>query len=269
MHSVHFIMALLLFASCKAKTNSLEEYKLDDSISHSYAQLKKHTYANGNLQLKSIKDSSFSQNRLLAINYELIKRLDNLNDKHAKANVEGFSVSLHHIKIHLVMNTSEKRKEFREKIMDSPAFLFDGQEEPELSEDVGTCDTLGISLCPEYTAYPTTSSSASFILYNNSGTEILCGEHYFITYESKQGEWYYLPINNGAVDIAYIVPNGKSRSFNARLYPEIHPNLPGRYRFFYEISVGEDANRIHIQMMTEFHLSDDKHTLSKTQNLLK
>lgn len=242
MHSIYFIMVLLLLASCKAKTTSLEEAR---------------------------KDSTFSQKRLLAINDELIKRLDNLKDKHAKANVEGFSISLHHIKINLIMNTPEKRKEFREKIMDSPAFIFYGQEEPELSKDIGTCDTLGISLRPEYNVYPTTSSSVSFILYNNSGTEILCGEHYFITYESKQGEWYYLPINNGAVDIAYIVPNGKNRSFNARLYPEIHPNLPGRYRFFYEISVDEDANWKHIQMMTEFHLSDDKHILDKTQNSLK
>lgn len=76
--------------------------------------------------------------------------------------------------------------------MDSPAIRFEGPEQPIIDERIGTTDTLGISLHPEYSVYSTDSSTASFVLLNQGNKNIMCGEHYFITYEDEMvfGERY-------------------------------------------------------------------------------
>lgn len=203
-------------------------------------------------RLEAVKQNSYSQKQLMAIQAELSKRFEKLKDQPVKANVTGYGVGLHHIEITLIANTPEMRKEFRQKIMDSPAFRFNGPEVPAINEKLGVNDTLGIYLRPEYTIYPTDVSKVKFILYNNSGSEIQCGEHYFITYQDKKGVWRELPINTFAVDIAYGISSGKSYSFSASLYPEVHPNTPGRYRFFYDVWI----NRRLIPMTVEFRLTD-------------
>ena len=45
-------------------------------------------------------------------------------------NVKSTGVGTHAIEVCLIVNTPEKQKEFREKVMDSPAFRFTGPEVP-------------------------------------------------------------------------------------------------------------------------------------------
>lgn len=142
----------------------------------------------------------------------------------------------HFIEVTFIRNTPEARAEFRRLLMDSPAIRFSGPEEPVRNNATGVSEEYGISLYPEYTVYADTASTASFILMNGSNEAITCGEHYFITYEGKDGQWYELPIHTVALDIAYGVAPGASRRFVARLYPDVNDNKPGRYRFFYEVS---------------------------------
>lgn len=222
-----------------------------------------------NFRLEPMKEERYSQKQLMSIQNELNKRFESLEDGPAKANVTSFGVGLRHIEIRLIVNTPEKRAEFREKIMDSPAFLFKGPEIPVIDERVGVNDTLGISLRPEYPVYSVEAPHVTFILYNNSRTEITCGEHYSITYEDEKGVWRELPINGMAFDLAYALSPGGSRPFIASLYPEVHPNPPGRYRFFYSIRINRkdrvrkpeyqenDTNR-RLWMMAEFRLSDNE-----------
>lgn len=212
-------------------------------------------------RLEAVEQNNYSQKQLMAIQAELGKRFEKLKDQPVKANVTGYGVGLHHIEITLIANTPEMRKEFRQKIMDSPAFRFNGPEVPVINEKLGVNDTLGIYLRPEYTIYPTDVSKVKFILYNNSGFEIECGEHYFITYQDKNGVWRELPINTFAVDIAYAIYPGKSYSFSAALYPEVHPNIPGRYRFFYDVWI----NRRLIPMTVEFRLTDKEQEWKQAQ----
>ena len=40
----------------------------------------------------------------------------------------------------------------------------------------------------------------------------------------------------------------------ASLYPDVHPNKPGRYRYFYEITI----RRKPVLMMAEFRLTDNE-----------
>lgn len=81
-----------------------------------------------------------------------------------------------------------------------------------------------------------------------------CGEHYYLTFEDEKGTWRELPINAAFWDIAYVLRDGEERVMKASLYPDVHPNKPGRYRYFYEITI----RRKPVLMMTEFRLTDNE-----------
>lgn len=219
----------------------------------------------GAFRLETATKNTFTQKQLKEIMNIIRSKHRELTDESLKSNMNSWGMDSHHIHVTFILNTPETRKSFREKIIDSPAVYFEGPEIPEINECTGVTDTLGISLRPEYTAYSTKTKTASFILVNQSNRELLCGERYFITYEDEQGIWRNLPVNDSFIDIGYIVPPGKRRIHNASLYPEIHPNTPGRYRFFYDITLGD--TRTNILMMTEFRLTDDKNELEKVQKL--
>lgn len=150
----------------------------------------------------------------------------------------------------------------KEFIVDSPAFRFTGPEKPVENATVGVNDTQGVSLRPEYTVYPTDAEKASFILYNNSGDKVYYGGDYTITYEDTDGVWRGLPTDRIVVLIAYGAENGEHKTIDASLYPQVHANLPGRYRFFLDVTLGDLRIGANVRLMTEFVLSDDKQELA-------
>lgn len=205
-------------------------------------------------RIEMMTDSTFSEKQLQGLLDELKRRYKALPGGRLKTNMVGWGRTAHFIEVTFIRNTPEARAEFRRLLMDSPAIRFSGPEEPVRNNVTGVSETHGICLYPEYTVYADTASTASFILLNRSGQRIICGEHYFITYEGKDGQWYELPIHTVALDIAYGVAPGASRRFVARLYPDVNDNKPGRYRFFYEVSF---VSREKIRMMAEFRLTDN------------
>lgn len=205
-------------------------------------------------RIEMMTDSTFSEKQLKDLLDELNRRYNVLPKGKLKANLMMWGSTHHFIEVTFIRNTPEAREEFRRLLMDSPAIRFSGPEEPVRNNVTGVSEAHGICLYPEYTVYADTASTASFILMNGSNEAITCGEHYFITYEGKDGQWYELPINTFAVDIAYYVAPGSSRQFVARLYPEVNGNASGRYRFFYEVSL---ESRENIRMMAEFRLTDN------------
>lgn len=205
-------------------------------------------------RIEMMTDSTFSEKQLQGLLDELKRRYKALPRGRLKTNMVGWGRMAHFIEVTFIRNTPEARAEFRRLLIDSPAIRFSGPEEPVLNNTTAVSEAHGISLFPEYTVYADTASTASFILLNGSGQHIRCGEHYFITYEGKDGQWYELPIHTVALDIAYGVAPGASRRFVARLYPDVNDNKPGRYRFFYEVSF---VSREKIRMMAEFRLTDN------------
>ena len=171
-----------------------------------------------------------------------------------KRNVTGYGVGLRYIEIRLIVNTPEKQKEFREKIMDSPAFQFSGVTEPIINQKVGVNHINGIYIRPEYPVYSTAAEQVTFILNNYSGGTIECGERYYVTFEDEKGIWRELPMNTAFVSIAYVIQDKREREMRASLYPDVHPNKAGRYRYFYEVTI----NRKPVLMMAEFRLSDNE-----------
>ena len=213
-------------------------------------------------RIEMMTDSTFSEKQLNDLLDELNRRYNALPKGKLKANLMMWGSTHHFIEVTFIRNTPEAREEFRRLLMDSPAIRFSGPEKPVRNNITGVSETHGICLYPEYTVYADTASTASFILLNRSGQRIICGEHYFITYEGKDGQWYELPINTIAVDIAYYVAPGSSRQFVARLYPEVNGNASGRYRFFYEVSL---ESRENIRMMAEFRLTDNYEKAKRTE----
>lgn len=205
-------------------------------------------------RIEMMTDSTFSEKQLNDLLDELNRRYNALPKGKLKANLMMWGSTHHFIEVTFIRNTPEARAEFSRLLMDSPAIRFSGPEEPVRNNATGVSEEYGISLYPEYTVYADTASTASFILLNGSGQQIRCGEHYFITYEGKDGQWYELPIHTVALDIAYGVAPGASRRFVARLYPDVNDNKPGRYRFFYEVSL---ESRENIRMMAEFRLTNN------------
>lgn len=195
--------------------------------------------------------NNYSQKQLYAIQNELSKKLGESKEEKIKRNVTGYGVGLHYIEISLIMNTPDRRKEFREKIMDSPAFRFSGVEVPVINEKVGVSHARGVYIRPEYPVYSTEVTEATFILDNFSGGTVECGEHYYITYEDEKGIWRELPMNTFFFDIGYSIQDKASWTMKASLNPDVHPNKPGRYRYFYKISIDGKP----IQMMAEFRLT--------------
>ena len=58
-----------------------------------------------------------------------------------------------------------------------------------INNSIGINDTLGLSLHPEYPVYSTRQKQVTFVLHNNSGTEINFGGYYDYTYEDEKGIW--------------------------------------------------------------------------------
>ncbi len=205
---------------------------------------------------------AYTQKELTVIQNKLSERWDALMDAPVMQNVVSTGVGINDIEIRLMLNTPEKRKEFREKVMDSPAFRFTGPEKAAKNARVGVNDTRGISLRPEYTVYPTDAEKASFILYNNSGGTVYYGGDYTITYEDTDGVWREQPMDRIVLSLAYGVENGEHKPITAFLYPQVHANLPGRYRFFLDVTLGDLQAGIDVPLMAEFTLSDDKQELA-------
>ena len=254
MNRVCFLLLLCCLSSCKMNKTERVEMPEDSVDTVGLDRRLQEKSVSDSLKIGLVDDGDCLQKQLLAIHDELRKRLENTTDTHIRRNVTGYGVGMHCIDIDLIVNTPEKRKEFREEIMDSPVFCFHGVEVPVINERVGRNHIRGIHIRPEYPVFSTKAPHATFILSNHSGGDLTCGEHYYLTFEDDKGTWRVLPRNAAFWDIAYVLRDGEERVMKASLYPDVHPNKPGRYRYFYEITI----RRKPVLMMAEFRLTDNE-----------
>lgn len=205
---------------------------------------------------------NYTQKELNAIQDQLNKRWEAMQGTPVMQNVTSTAVGINEIEVRLKVNTPERREEFRKKVMDSPAFRFTGPEKPIENAKAGVNDIQGISLRPEHTVYPSDAEQVTFVLYNNSGGPLYYGAAYTVTYEDADGTWRVLPGDEVFVSIAYGLENKEHNTVTANLYPDIHTNLPGRYRFFLDVTLGDLQAGRDVNMMAEFRLSDNKAELA-------
>ena len=96
---------------------------------------------------------------------------------------------------------------------------------------IGINDTLGLSLHPEYPVYSTRQKQVTFVLHNNSGTDISFGGFYSYTYEDEKGTWREVPMQLVVFAEEIMLQQGNTYYYNADLFR----HAPGRYRFFLRI----------------------------------
>lgn len=217
----------------------------------------------GAFRLEPATDESFTQKQLKEIKDIIWSKREKLTDEYLKSNMAGCGISDHHIYQTFIMNTPEARKAFREKIIDSPAVIFEGPTEKAPNNSMGVSDTLGILLQSDYPVYSTQSKRATFVLVNHSQVILESGESYYITYEDRQGVWRDLPIHTMFNSVAHIIGPGRTRHLSGSLYPEIYHNKPGRYRFFYPVTFTDTGRNI--TLMAEFKLTDNPQELAEGQ----
>lgn len=186
MNRVCITLLLCCLSSCRMNKTERMEMSEDsiDTVRIDQGVGKK--TVSDSLKIGIADDGDYLQRQLLAIHEELRKRLNNTPYTHIQRNVTGYGVGLHCIDIDLMVNTPERQKEFREKIMDSPVFCFHGVEVPVINERVGRNHIRGIHIRPEYPVFSTKAPHATFILSNHSGGDLTCGEHYYLTFEDEK-----------------------------------------------------------------------------------
>lgn len=124
-----------------------------------------------------------------------------------------------------------------------------------INNAVGINDTLGLSLYPEYPVYSTKQKQVTFILHNNSGTDIGFGGYYRYTYEDEKGLWRDVPMQLVVFDEEIMLGQGNKYYYNAELFR----HTPGRYRFFLTVRrYGKEYT-----LMTEFQLQNNAIELLK------
>lgn len=118
-----------------------------------------------------------------------------------------------------------------------------------INNAVGINDTLGLSLHPESPVYSTKQKQVTFVLHNNSGTDIGFGGYYSYTYEDEKGIWRGVPMQLVVFDVEYVLCQGNKYYYNAELFM----HTPGRYRFFLTIRKYSKT----YTLMTEFQLQNN------------
>lgn len=221
------------------------------------------TAQSGAFRLEPATAKNFTQKQLKEILNVIDSKREKLTDECLKSNLMSWGMGSHHIHVTFIMNTPEARKAFRKKIIDSPAVLFDGTADNTPNDYIGVSDTLGILLQSDYPVYSTQSKRATFVLVNHSQVTLESGESYYITYEDRQGVWRNLPIHTIFNCVAHIIGPGKNKHLSGSLYPEIHHNKPGRYRFFYPVTFTD--TRRDVTLMAEFRLTDNPQELAEGQ----
>lgn len=221
------------------------------------------TAQSGAFRLEPATAKNFTQKQLKEILNVIDSKREKLTDECLKSNLMSWGMGSHHIHVTFIMNTPEARKAFRKKIIDSPAVLFDGTADNTPNDYIGVSDTLGILLQSDYPVYSTQSKRATFVLVNHSQVTLESGESYYITYENRQGVWRNLPIHTIFNCVAHIIGPGKNKHLSGSLYPEIHHNKPGRYRFFYPVTFTDTGRDV--TLMAEFRLTDNPQELAEGQ----
>lgn len=121
-------------------------------------------------------------------------------------------------------------------------------------------DTLGIYLIPEYSVYPATTDTATFLLINTGRETPTCGEESRVAYEDEDGKWRMLRNDYAFNAIGFGISPGGHRRVKAWLRPDLNKNRAGRYRMYYDVRI---RNAKAMTLTADFRLTDDKREQEK------
>ena len=133
----------------------------------------------------------YSEHELNAIMDTIGQRLSKF--KELLGCISSYCTVANGIEVNFIYNTAEHRRLFRQKVYDAPILKFVGPESPIRMSKTGVSDTLGISIRPTQDVFPLIAETVTFILRNNSCSELTCGEHCEIAFLDSERVWRKLP----------------------------------------------------------------------------
>lgn len=237
-----FLSTQTAFAACKLPF-AAQQKKVATISKKKVAGGKKKIYRKASMR-------KYSQKKLNQIMRTLERKFLSADNSSAWRNVVGFGIGDNSIDVALRWNTKEKQQEFRNQIYDSSVIKFGDKLDPIINNKTGVSSYHGISIKAESASYPLGSTEIKFTITNHSGKEFMYGEAYSITAQGRDGNWFLLPTDCLFKDVGHILSDGQSGTITAHLFPDILPNNPGVYRFFYEENI--DGNKV--LLMATFEL---------------
>ena len=237
-----FLSMQTAFAACKLSF-AAQQKKVATISKKKVAGGKKKIYRKASMR-------KFSQKELNQIMRTLERKYLSADNSSAFRNVVGFGIGDNSIDVTLRWNTKEKQQEFRNQIYNSSVIKFGDKLDPIINNKTGVSSYNGISIKAETPSYPLDSTEIKITITNHSGKEFMYGEAYSITAQGRDGNWFILPTDCLFNAIGHILSDGQSATITAHLFPDILPNKPGIYRFFYEENI--DGNKV--LLMTTFEL---------------
>lgn len=230
------------FAACK-QSFAAQQKKVATISKKKVAKGKKKIYRKASMR-------KYSHRELNAIMRILERKFLSEDKTPALRNVVGFGMGSNSIDVALRWNTKEKQQEFRRQIYNSSVIKFGDKLDPVIDNKTGVSSYHGISIKAESPSYPLGSTEIKITITNHSGKEFMYGEAYSITAQGRDGNWFILPTDCLFKAIGHILSDGQSATITAHLFPDILPNNPGVYRFFYEENI--DGNKV--LLMATFEL---------------
>lgn len=237
-----FLSMQTAFAACK-QSFAAQQKKVATISKKKVANGKKKIYRKASMR-------KFSQKELNQIMRTLERKYLSADNSSAFRNVVGFGIGDNSIDVTLRWNTKEKQQEFRNQIYNSSVIKFGDKLDPIINNKTGVSSYNGISIKAESPSYPLGSTEIKFTITNHSGKEFMYGEAYSITAQGRDGNWFLLPTDCLFKCVGHILSDGQSGTITAHLFPDILPNNPGVYRFFYEENI--DGNKV--LLMATFEL---------------
>lgn len=237
-----FLSMQTAFAACKLPF-AAQQKKVATISKKKVAGGKKKIYRKASMR-------KYSQKKLNQIMRTLERKFLSADNSSAWRNVVGFGIGDNSIDITLRWNTKEKQQEFRNQIYNSSVIKFGDKLDPIINNKTGVSSYHGISIKAESPSFPLGSTEIKFTITNHSGKEFMYGEAYSITAQGADGNWFLLPTDCLFKDVGHILSDGQSGTITAHLFPDILPNKPGVYRFFYEENI--DGNKV--LLMATFEL---------------
>ena len=244
-----FAACKLTFATQQKKVATISKKKVARSKKKVAGGKKKVTGGKKKIYRKASM-RKYSQKELNQIMLTLERKYLSADNSSAWRNVVGFGIGDNSIDVSLRWNTKEKQQEFRNQIYNSSVIKFGDKLDPIINNETGVNSYNGISIKAESPSYPLGSTEIKITITNHSGKEFMYGEAYSITAQGRDGNWFILPTDCLFKSVGHILSNGQSGTITAHLFPDILPNKPGVYRFFYEDNI--DGNKV--LLMTTFEL---------------
>ena len=237
-----FLSMQTAFAACK-QSFATQQKKVATISKKKVANGKKKVYRKASMR-------KYSQKELNQIMRTLERKFLSADNSSAWRNIVGFGIGNNSIDVSLRWNTKEKQQEFRNQIYNSSVIKFGDKLDPIINNKTGVSSYNGISIKAETPSYPLGSTEIKITITNHSGKEFMYGEAYSITAQGRDGNWFILPTDCLFKAVGHILSDGQSGTITAHLFPDILPNKPGIYRFFYEENI--DGNKV--LLMATFEL---------------